>query len=158
MKIVYNVFYILAVLLLFLALMGGSLTKPIFDSISEETLEFAGIKRANIDSADDKIDEVFYSAKKVEYQIEKLKNLFSQDKVDESKYQKVKNKFIYNTFYTPLIEMFNYVYRIFFFFTAVFFFMFGIVSHIIYRNIDLRRRVRELERIVLAENLYGDKN
>lgn len=152
MKIAYNVFYIFALALVFIALMGGSMTKPIFTSISEETLEFAGIKRAYIESADDKIDEVFYSAKKVELQIEKLKNLFSQDKIDESKYQKEKNYFIYGTFYMPLIEMFNYVYRIFFIVAAAFFFLFGVLSHIIYKNMDLRRRVRELERIVLGNN------
>jgi hypothetical protein len=151
MKALYNIFYILAIILLFTALMGNSMTKPIFNSISEETLEFAGIKRGNIDSADDKIDEVFYSAKKVELQIEKLKNLFSSDKIDESKYKKVKNYFIYETFYKPLVEMFNYVYRVFFFFTAVFFFLFGVISHIIFRNMDLRRRVKELERIMLAQ-------
>ena len=152
MKIAYNVFYIFTIMLVFIALMGGSMTKPLFNSISEETLEFAGIKRAHIDAADDKIDEVFYSAKKVELQIEKLKNLFSQDKIDESKYQKEKNYFIFGTFYKPLIEMLNYVYRIFFIFAAIFFFLFGVISHIIYRNMDLRRRVRELERIILGNN------
>ena len=152
MKIAYNIFYIFALILVFVALLGGSMTKPIFNSISEETLEFAGIKRSYIESADDKIDEVFYSAKKVELQIEKLKNLFSQDKIDESKYQKEKNYFIFGTFYKPLIEMFNYVYRIFFIVGAVFFFLFGVISHIIYRNMDLRRRVRELERIILGNN------
>ena len=153
MKIVYNVFYIFALILLFVALMGGSMTKSVFDSISEETLEFAGINKADIDSADDRIDDVFYSAKKVELQIEKLKNLFSQDKIDESKYQRVKNNFIYKTFYQPLVIMFNHVYRIFFCVAAVFFFLFGVVSHLIYRNLDLRRRVKELERIVFLEKM-----
>ena len=153
MKIVYNVFYIFALILLFVALMGGSMTKSVFDSISEETLEFAGINKADIDSADDRIDDVFYSAKKVELQIEKLKNLFSQDKIDESKYQRVKNNFIYKTFYQPLVIMFNYVYRIFFCVAAVFFFLFGVVSHLIYRNLDLRRRVKELELIVFLEKM-----
>jgi hypothetical protein len=152
MKIVYNVFYITALIVIFIVLLGGSMTKPIFNSISEETLELAGIKRAHIDSADDKIDEVFYSAKKVELQIEKLKNLFSQDEIDESKYKKVKNYFVYGTFYKPLIEMFNYVYRIFFFFAAVILLLCGVISHIICRNMDLRRRVSELERIILGNN------
>lgn len=151
MKIAYNVFYALAVITVFLALMGGSLSKGLFTSISESTLEYSGVQKAKIESADDKIDEIMYSAKKVELQIEKLKNLFSQDEIDESKYQKTKSYFIQDTFYKPLVEMFNYVYRVFFVFMGIFFFMFGVVSHLIYRSTDLRRRVRELEFIVLNQ-------
>ena len=152
MKIVYNIFYSLAVIVLLIAVLGGSATKSLFDALSIETLEFSGIKREYVDSADDKIDDIFYSAKRVELQIEKLKNLFSQDNVDESKYKRVNNFFIYETFYKPLIEMLNYVYRIFFSIGAVFLLLFGIIFHLIYKSFDLRRRVRKLEDLLLAQN------
>lgn len=152
MKIVYNIFYSLAVIVLLIAVLGGSTTKSLFDALSIETLEFSGIKREYVDSADDKIDDIFYSAKRVELQIEKLKNLFSQDDIDESKYKRIKNYFVYETFYKPLIEMLNYVYRIFFSIGAVFMLLFGVISHLIYKSFDLRRRVRKLEDLLLAQN------
>lgn len=155
MKIAFNVFYAVAIITVFLALMGGSLSRGIFTSISEATLSYSGIKKERIEAADDKIDEIMYTGKKVELQIEKLKNLFSQDEIDESKYRKTKNYFIQETFYKPLVEMFNYVYRVFFVFGGMFFFLFGVISHLIYRSMDLRRRVRELERIVMAQTRYN---
>jgi hypothetical protein len=151
MKIMYNIFYALSIITVFLALTGGSLSSGLFTSISEATLEYSGVQKAKIESADDKIDDIMHSAKKVELQIEKLKNLFSQDNIDESKYQKTKNYFITNTFYNPLVELFNYIYRVFFLFGGIFFFMFGVVAHLIIRSMDLRRRVRELEFIVLNQ-------
>ena len=151
MQVLYRVFYWISIIVFLVVLLGGSVTKPFFSGLSESTLELAGIERENVVSADERFDEVFYAVKRVEYQIEKLKHLFSSEEVDKSKYEKEKNYFIQTTFYNPVIEMMNYIYRFGFFFVSMFFVLFGLVFHLIYRGKSLRSRVARLEELVLAQ-------
>lgn len=151
MEVLYRIFYSISIIVFLMVLLGGSVTKPFFSGISESTLELAGIQRENVISADDRFDEVFHAVKRVEYQIEKLKHLFSSEEVDKSKYQKEKNYFVQTTFYNPVIEMMNYIYRFGFLFISMFFVLFGLVFHLIYRGQSLRSRVARLEELVMAQ-------
>lgn len=151
MKASYIILYSLSGIIFLISILGSNLTKPVFDSLSEKTLETAGFKKSYFQAIDDKIDELVYKSKQVEYQIERLKKLFSSEKVDESKYQKEQNEMVQRTFYTPLAGMFNFAYRIIFVFITIILLSFAIVFHIGYRSVDLRRRVRRLESIVLAK-------
>lgn len=149
MKITYILLYCLSGVLFFSALLGNSVTKPAFDSISEKTLEFSGFKKSYVQSVDDKIDELVYKSKQLELQIEKIKNFFSSEKVDESKYQMKENDMLETAFYNPLIMTFNYIYRIGLIFISMIVLSFAVIFHIGYRSFELRKRVRRLEEIVL---------
>ncbi|HWA05490.1 MAG TPA: hypothetical protein VG961_03005, partial [Ignavibacteria bacterium] len=75
-----------------IVLLGGSVTKPVFNNYSVKTLETAGVKKSAMDSIDNRIDDMLYSVKKVQLQIEKIRNMFSSDPIVESKYQKTKSE------------------------------------------------------------------
>ncbi len=150
MEITYKIFYFLSGIVFLISVLGSTLFKPMFDSISESTMEFSGMKKSYFQSADDKIDDLIYKSKQIEFQIEKLKKFFSNDKVDESKYQKENSRMVEKTFYAPLISMLGYVYRIGFFFLSLIILLFAIIFHLVYKSMRLRSRVRKLEEIVLT--------
>ncbi|MEO8664158.1 MAG: hypothetical protein ABI462_01570 [Ignavibacteria bacterium] len=153
MKNLYIILYSLSGIIFIAALLGGSLTKPIFWNISEKTLESTGFKKSYFQSVDDRIDELVYKSKQIELQIEKLKKFFSSEKVDESKYQKDKNEMLEKTFYDPLIGMFSIILRLIFIFAALLILSFAVIFHIAYRSFDLRRRVRKLEELLAARSI-----
>jgi regulator of replication initiation timing len=150
MKSISIILYFLSGLIFFVALLGSSLFKPTFDSLSEKTLEVSGLKKSYFESVDDKIDELVYKSKQIELQIEKIKNFFSSEKIDENKYQKEKGEMMEKAFYDPLVTMFNYLYRIGFVFISLIILSFAVIFHLAHRSSSLRKRVRRLEEIVLA--------
>ncbi|MDQ3020634.1 MAG: hypothetical protein M3R36_08700 [Bacteroidota bacterium] len=152
MKTTYTIFYFLSGLIFFTALFGSTVFKPMFDSISGKTLELTGFKKSYFETVDDKIDDLIYKSKQIELQIEKIKNFFSSERTDESKYKKEKSAMLENSFYNPLVQMFNYLYRVGFVFVSLIFLSFAVIFQVAYRSQDLRKRVRRLEEIVLAKN------
>jgi hypothetical protein len=150
MKSTSIILYFLSGLIFFIALLGSSFFKPMFDSMSEKTLEVSGLKKSYFESVDDKIDELVYKSKQIELQIERIKKFFSSDKIDESKYQKEKSEMLEKSFYNPLVTMFNYLYRIGFVFIALIILCFAVIFHLGHRSSSLRKRVKRLEEIVLA--------
>ena len=137
--------------MLLLVILGGSLTKPVFNNYSVKTLESAGVKKASMDSIDSRIDDMLYSVKKVQLQIEKIKNIFSSDQIDETKYQRTKSEVFVKNIYTPLKEMLIVFYRIGFFFISIILLLSAVIFQLIYRSADLRRRVEKLEKVLAAE-------
>ena len=137
--------------MLLLVILGGSLTKPVFNNYSVKTLESAGVKKASMDSIDSRIDDMLYSVKKVQLQIEKIKNIFSSDQIDETKYQRTKSEVFVKNIYTPLNEMLIVFYRIGFFFISIILLLSAVIFQLIYRSADLRRRVEKLEKVLAAE-------
>lgn len=151
MKIAYIFLYSVSGLIFLTALLGNSFTKPVFNSISEKTLELSGFRKSYIESVDDKLDELVYKSRQIELQIEKIKKFFSSEKVDENLYKKEKSALLERTFYDPLILLFNYVFRLGFVFLSFLFLFSALIFHLAYRSSDLRNRVRYLESIVLAQ-------
>ena len=145
MKNFYQILYGVAGLLLILVILGGSVTKPVFNNYSVKTLESAWVKRASMDSIDSRIDDMHYNVKKVQLQIEKIKNIFSSDQIDESKYQRTKSEVFVKNIYSPLNELLIVFYRIGFFFISLIFLLTAVIFQLIYRSRDLRRRVENLE-------------
>lgn len=145
MKNLYQLLYGVAALLLLTVILGGSLTKPVFNNYSVRTLETAGVKKASMDSIDSRIDDMLFSVKKVQLQIEKIKNIFSSDEIDESKYQRTKSEVFVKNIYNPLNELLIVFYRIGFFFVSIIFLLSAVIFQLIYRSRDLRRRVEKLE-------------
>ena len=152
MKNLYQILYGIAALLLIIVLLGGSLTKPVFNSYSVRTLESAGVKKSSIDSIDSKIDDLSYGMKKIELQIEKIKNIFSDKNIDESKYQRVKNEVFARNIYNPINELLVVFYRIGFFFISMIVFLTAVILQLVYRSRDLRRRVEKLETAMVVSS------
>jgi regulator of replication initiation timing len=153
MKITYIILYLLSGAVFMFAYLGSNITKPYFDSISEKVIESSGFKKSYIQSVDDKIDELVYKSKQIELQIEKIKSFFSSDQIDENKYKKEKSEMLQKTFYDPLVNLFDLVFRIAFIFISVLIFFAAIVFHLAERSLSLRKRIRKLEEIV-----YGEKS
>lgn len=152
MKNAYQILYGMSGVLLLIVLLGGSLTKPVFNNFSERTLETSGIKKSAIDSIDSQIDNMLYTVNKVQLQIEKLKNLFSDKEIDESKYKKQKNEVFAKNIYNPLNELVIFFYRGLFFFVAVTLFLIAVIIHLAQRSSELRLRVTKLEDIIKANS------
>jgi hypothetical protein len=148
MKNLYITSYILSLLVLIIVITGGGISEPIFTNISAKTLTAAGIDKSSIDSADTKIDNLIYAVKRFERQIEKVKKFFSSDKIDEEKYKKKKNNILLNTIYNPLIGILNYIYRFCFLLSSFILLLIGIIFNLIYKSMELRRRVKRLEEVV----------
>lgn len=146
MKNLYQILYGMSGLLVLMVLLGGSLTKPMFNNFSVKTLESSGIKRAAMDSLDSRVDDMLYTVSKVQLQIEKLKNIFSSKEIDESKYVRTKNEVFVRNIYNPLNELIIVFYRIGFFVIAIILLLCGVIFQLIYRSVDLRRRVTLLEK------------
>ncbi|MCC6866095.1 MAG: hypothetical protein IT280_08035 [Ignavibacteria bacterium] len=147
MKNLYQILYGVAALLLLIVLLGGTLTKPVFNSYSVKTLETAGVKRSSIDSIDSSIDDMVYGVKKMEFQIERIKNIFSDKEIDEAKYRRVKNEVFAKNIYTPINELLIVGYRIGFLFVSLILFLSAVIIQLIYRSRSLRKRVEKLEEI-----------
>jgi len=99
-----------------------------------------------MDSIDSRIDDMLFSVKKVQLQIEKIKNIFSSDQIDESKYQRTKSEVFVKNIYNPMNELLIVFYRIGFFFVSIIILLSAVIFQLIYRSRDLRRRVEKLER------------
>ena len=151
MKNFYQILYGVAGLLFLLVILGGSLTKPVFNNYSVRTLESAGVKKASMDSIDSRIDDMLFNVKKVQLQIEKIKNIFSSDQIDESKYQRTKSEVFVKNIYNPLNELIIVFYRIAFFFISIILLLTAVIIQLIYRSKDLRSRVEKLETEIAAK-------
>lgn len=151
MKNLYQVLYGVAGLMLLIVLLGGSLTKPVFNNFSTRTMETAGIRKASIDSLDGRIDDMLYTVKKVQLQIEKIKNIFSSEQVDESKFQRTKSEVFAKNVYNPINELLITFYRIGYFFISIIILLAAVIFQLIYRSGDLRRRVEKLEASLIAK-------
>lgn len=145
MKNLYQILYGVAALLFLLVILGGSVTKPVFNNYSVKTLEASGVKKASMDSIDSRIDDMLFNVKKVQLQIEKIKNIFSSDQIDESKYQRTKSEVFVKNIYNPLNELLIVFYRIGFFFISIIILLCAVIFQLIYRSGDLRKRVEKLE-------------
>ena len=151
MKNLYQVLYGVSGLLFLIVLLGGSITKPIFNNFSTRTIETAGVKKASLDSLDSRLDDMLFGLKKIQLQIDKLKNIFSDKEIDESKYQRVQNEVFTRNIYNPLNELAIVFYRIGFFFISIILLLTAVIFQLTYRSQDLRRRVKTLESKLLSQ-------
>jgi len=153
MKFLYTGFYLLSLAVFILALLGGNISRPLFETLSEKTIEKTGFRKAYIQSVDDKIDDLIYKSKQIELQIDKIRNFFSSDKIDESKYAKEESKMLENAVYTPVLNMFILMYRISLGILSIMILCFAVIFQLIYKSLDLRKRVRRLEEAMYAGNM-----
>ena len=150
MKNTYQILYVTAAVIFLMVLFGGTVTKPVFMGFAERTLETAGIEKSKIDSVDGKIDDIIYSVNKVQLQIEKMKNIFSDKEIDLEKFRKRKNETFANIVYYPLSELVIVFYRVTFFFLGFVILLFAVIAQLISRGISLRKRITEIENDMLT--------
>lgn len=143
-----RIFYITGVVIIIICLLGGSLFKSIFNGMSGFLLEKGGLKYEYVNTYDDKIDEIFFKIKQAQLQIDKIRNFFSRDVVDESKYKKEENKIIENSVYKPLIDFISLILRIVFIIFAVILILSGLIMGLLNRSNNLKRRIEILEQKV----------
>lgn len=147
MKFLYFAAYIAGAGLLIGSLTGGSLLRGTIDGLSEKTLEKAGFRKEYVESVDVRIDDLIYKSRQIELQIERIKNFFSSDKIDESKYTREQNNMMKKAVYEPFIRAVNYAYRILFGAAGVLFIFLGMIFQLVESSLSLRRRIRRLEEI-----------
>lgn len=152
MKFAFAAAYIISGLMFLTALLGGGLMRPAVDSLSEKTIEKTGFRKEYVVSADNRIDDLIYKSKQIELQIEKIRNFFSSEKIDESKYAREQNFMIERAVYDPFVKAVNYHYRVMFGFAGLVFLCFGIAFQAINSSMNLRKRVRRLEEIIAANH------
>lgn len=154
MKNLYYVTLIIGILFVLLALGGGTIFKAPMTSLSQYSLEKSGVKIGYVNQVDDKIDDVLYQVKKVQYQIDKIKTLFSENKPDESNYKRVQNKIIESTVYNPLLEVTSFFVRVFFFLTGCMMLMLAVIIYLIRKFNGLFKRVKHLEKQLQIKHSY----
>ncbi|MBK8981584.1 MAG: hypothetical protein IPM38_04505 [Ignavibacteria bacterium] len=152
MKNTYIAFYVLSLLIFIFTLLGGSLTRPVFESLSEKTIEKTGFKKSYVQSFDNRIDELIFKSKQIELQIEKIKKFFSSDKIDESKYSKEESKMLENSVYIPLQNMFIMIFRFLTVILSVFLLFTAVIIQLFSRGFELRKRVSRLEAAMYSGN------
>lgn len=145
MKNLYQILYGVAGLLFVIVILGGTVTRPIFNNFSTRTIETAGVKKASIDSLDSRVDDMLFGLKKIQLQIDKIKNIFSDKDIDQSKYQRVKHEVFVRNIYDPINGLVIIFYRIGFFFITVILLLSAVIIQLIFRSKDLRSRVEKLE-------------
>lgn len=145
MDSVYKVLYGVGIAIILISILGGSLFSTPFENLSKNTLALGGVKEEYVSAVDDKIDNIFYLGKRLEYRIEQLKNLFSKDKPDESEYQKEKNYLVRSSLYDPLVNIIMLFYRLSFFGLGLIILTFGVIFQILNKFIAYRDRVNYLE-------------
>ncbi|MCX6157956.1 MAG: hypothetical protein WCK13_08630 [Ignavibacteriota bacterium] len=145
MKTIIYSFYMVSVFMIAVALLGGSLTRPLVDGYSMKTIQTIGIDKAKIDTMDVLIDNSIYNMNLMMYKIEKLKNTLTlQD--DNTKPIDFRNyKYLYNSVYMPIVSAVSYVMRIVIGFTGIFILMLTALVHSISSYLSLRKRVTVLE-------------
>lgn len=145
MKDFHKALYIFSIVLFLTVILGGTLTKPVFKSIAERNLDRTMIRKSSIDSLDDRIDETLYKVTKIQLQIDKIKNIFSSDEIDESKYQKEKHLVFQNNIYNPLLEVLIFFYRGILLVISLFTLMSAVILHMKNNTNSIRNKLKNLE-------------
>lgn len=154
MKSAYQFLYIASAIVFIVVLLGGTVTKPVFNSFASKSLETIGIKKSSVDSLDNKIDDMVYSIDKLNFQLERFKKLFSDEKTDETVLKKERNEILLKNIYKPISEILITIYRLVFLLISVIMLFGAIITQVIYRGTELRMKVEFLEQRIkdLAAN------
>jgi hypothetical protein len=151
MKYIILSLYLTSAFIIGVALLGGSLTKPMIEGASAISVKAIGISKANIDTMDVLIDNSIYNMNLMMYKIEKYKNTLLL-KEDNSKPIDFKNyRYINNSVYIPIINSVSYLLRIILTLTAISIFVMTALLHTITSYFSLRRRVAILEQKLLEQ-------
>jgi hypothetical protein len=154
MKNLYYAALVTGILLVLFALGGGTIFKSPVTSLSQYSLEKSGVKIGYVNQVDDKIDDILYQVKRIQYQVDRVKSFFSENKPDESNYKREQNKIIESTVYTPLVDVTSFFIRVFFFLTGCMMLMLAVIIYLIRKFNGLFKRVRHMENQLHIKHSY----
>lgn len=152
MKIIILLLYIFSALLAFSGLIGGSLTESIVKNYSEEVIAELGIDKSRIDSLDSQIDFVFNTVNTVLKKLENIKDVITFNEADIQPVRLIKNKYIQEIVYEPIVSGVSLMIRIVLFVAGIFLLAFTALIHTIKSYTKLRKRVRILENKFAGNN------
>jgi hypothetical protein len=152
MKTIIYSFYLVSVFLIAVALLGGSVSKPLVDGYSMKTIQTIGIDKAKIDTMDVLIDNSIYNMNLMMYKIEKLKNTLTLQDNNTKPVEFQNYKYLYNSVYMPILSTVSFALRILIGFTGVFILMITALIHSVSSYFELRRRVFILEQKISSLN------
>jgi hypothetical protein len=149
MKIIIYSMYMIAVSLLLVSLLGGSITKTIVEGISMKTMQAIGIDKSKIDTLDSEIDKSIYNMNLIMYKIEKFKNIISFSDEYSKPLEFKKYFYLNNTVYEPLKTTITFFLRVVMSVAGIFLLMLTAIIHTVSSYFNLRKRVRLLEEKIL---------
>lgn len=152
LKNIHKILFYSGGLFIFFALFSGSIGSFIFDKLADNAADKYVIRKSSVDSMDAKIDNAFYLVKQLDLKIEKLKTFFSQDKPDESKYQRTENHIVKTSLYDTISSVFRVIFIVIFYIAGFFLILTGIILKLVNRNLTLRNRIEKLENVVFRNN------
>lgn len=154
MKTLYYSTLLIGCIFLLLAFGGGTVFKGIITNVSEYSLKKSGVQVEYVHQVDSKIDDILYQVKKVQYQVDRVRSFFSENKPDESQYRREQNKIIETTVYNPLLDVTSFFVRVFLFLLGCMTLMMAFIIYLMRKFRGLFRRVRHLEKQLNVEASY----
>lgn len=145
--IIYS-FYAIAIFMVGVAVLGGSLTRPLVEGYSMKTIQKIGIDKAQIDTMDVLIDNSIYNMNLMMYKIEKMKNTLTLREDNNKPLEFQHYKYIYNAVYLPILYAITYLLRIIIGFAGIFILILTALVHSIFSYFDLKKRVNILEKVL----------
>jgi hypothetical protein len=130
------------------AVLGGSLTRPLVEGYSMKTIQKIGIDKAQIDTMDVLIDNSIYNMNLMMYKIEKMKNTLTLREDNNKPLEFQHYKYIYNAVYLPILYAITYLLRIIIGFAGIFILILTALVHSIFSYFDLKKRVNILEKVL----------
>jgi len=148
MKTIIYSFYAIAIFMVGVAVLGGSLTRPLVEGYSMKTIQKIGIDKAQIDTMDVLIDNSIYNMNLMMYKIEKMKNTLTLREDNNKPLEFQHYKYIYNAVYVPILYTITYLLRIIIGFAGIFILILTALVHSIFSYFDLKKRVNILEKVL----------
>ena len=157
MKILIYLLYSVSGFLIGIALFGGTLSEPLIERISMETIQTIGVDKSKIDSLDSQIDMSFYNMNLFIYRLERLKNFLTFGDDEQKPIEFKRHNYISDIVYEPILAAVSYAIRGLMLSCGIILFLMTAIIHTITSYFNLRKRVKILEEKVLAINkgIYG---
>ncbi len=152
MKIIIYMFYFVSVIMIGIALFGGTLSEPLVENFSNEVIQSIGIDKSKIDSLDAQIDASFYNMNLFMYRLERLKNFITFGDDEQKPIEFKRHAYISDIVYEPVLTAVTYVIRGIMLFIGIVVLLITALIHTVTSYISLRKRVKILEEKFLALN------
>lgn len=157
MKVLIYLLYSAALIMIAVALFGGTLSEPLIEEFSISTIQTVGIDKSRIDSLDSQIDLSFYNMNLFLYRLERLKNIVTFGDDEQKPIEFKRYNYISEIVYKPILIAVSYLIRGIMLSVGIILMLITAIMHIFVSYINLRKRVKILEERILNFNpgIYG---
>lgn len=152
MRILIYLFYSVSVLLIAVALFGGTLSEPLVEKFSMEAIQKIGVDKSKIDSLDAQIDMSFYNMNLFIYRLERLKNFLTFGDNEQKSLEFKRHNYISDIVYEPILTAVSYVIRGIMLSGGIILLLTTAIIHTITSYFNLRKRVKKLEDKIFVLN------